>query len=310
SRLVAIASSWSRRLLWLVVLGACTACYRIRIDETYWLRARPGTGPDSAAAAAALPAGYRVVPLRIPVTAAIRLTGVAAVRPDAVTTVLFFGGDDFQVAQNGPAALRALTGAAPVNVVLLDYPGTGTSEGPATLVAVKAAALVAHDTIAARRDLAPTGVMVHGHSMGSFIAASVAEARPVRGLVLQSAATTPDEWRRQFFRPSLLKWWARPAWPFLRFTIDPTLAGEDNVARVRRFRGPLFVVVGAEDRTTSPAMSRTLAASAAPESPTRLAVLPGSGHDDVLTNPGFAAAYGAFVAVVAGTARQPGPRQP
>lgn len=295
-------ASRRHRLLWLATLFACTACYRIRIDESYWLRARPGAASDSAEAAAALPGGYRVSPFQVPVTAGLRLTGLAAVRPDAVATVLYFGGDDFLVAKNGPATLRALAGAAPVNIVLLDYPGSGTSEGPVTLVAVKTAALVAYDTIAARRDLAPAGVVVHGHSMGSFVAASVADARAVRGVVLQSAATTPDDWRKQFFRPSLLKWWARPAWPFLRFSIDPTLAGEDNVARVQRLRAPLLVLVGAEDRVTSPAMSRTLAASAAADALAQLVELPGAGHDDVLANPGFGAAYRAFVGRLAGAA--------
>jgi uncharacterized protein len=231
----------------------------------------------------------------------VSLAGLVATQAGAATTVLFFGGDDFLVAQQGPATLRALTGAAPVNVVLLDYPGSGASGGTPTLATLKAYALAAYDVVAARPDLAPTGVVVHGHSLGSFVAASVADARPVRGLVLQSSATTPSDWMRGFFRPSMFKWWARPAYPFIRVTLAPVIAEEDNVARVRRYRGPLLVLVGAEDTKTAPAMSRALAeASATPDSIKRVAVLPGSGHDDVLANQNFAAVYGDFVRLAAG----------
>jgi len=221
----------------------------------------------------------------VPVAPGVQLAGLAATRAGAAATVLYFGGADFLVEQHGPATLRALAGSAPVNVVLLDYPGSGASEGTPTLATLKEHAIAAYDVVAARPDLAPAGVVVHGHSLGSFVAASLADARPVRGLVLQSSATTPGDWMRGFFRPSLFKWWARPAYPFLRFTLDSALVGEDNVARVQRYRGPLLVLVAADDITTAPTMSRALAAaSATPDSLKRLAVLPGSGHDDVLTN--------------------------
>ena len=129
----------------------------------------------------------------------------------------------------------------------------------------------------------------------------VAATRPVRGLVLQNSATTPADWLRGFFRPSRLKWWARPAYPFFRFTLDSVVAAEDNVARVRGYRGPLLILAGDLDITTAPAMSQALmAASATPDSLKWLVVLPGAGHDDVLAAPGFAPAYAAFVRVVGG----------
>lgn len=204
-----------------------------------------------------------------------------------------------RVADAGAATLRALTAAAPVNVVLVDYPGTGLSGGQPSLASLKTDALAAYDWVVARPSLTPAGVIVHGHSIGSFVAASVAAARPVRGLVLQGSATTPDDWFHNFFRPSRRKWWARPAYPFIRFTLDPALAEEDNLARVRQFRGRLLVLSGSADTKADPSMSRApVVASASPDSLERLVMLPGSGHDDVLKNAGFAPAYGAFVRLV------------
>lgn len=179
-----------------------------------------------------------------------------------------------------------------MNVVLVGYPGSGASGGQLSLATLKADALATYDWAAARADVSPGGVVVHGHSIGSFAAASVAAARPVRGLVLQGSATTPGDWLHTFFRPSRLKWWARPAYPFIRFTVDPALEGEDNVARVRKYRGPLLVLSGSADTEAAPAMSRALAAvSASPDSLKRLVVLPGSGHENVFDNPAFAPAY-------------------
>jgi pimeloyl-ACP methyl ester carboxylesterase len=129
----------------------------------------------------------------------------------------------------------------------------------------------------------------------------VGDARPVRGLVLQNSATNPTDWVRTFFRPSRLKWWARPAYPFVRVSVDPALARQDNLARVRRYRGPLLVLSGTADDKAAPEMSRALAAaSATPDSLKRLIVLPGAGHEDVMAHPGFASAYRAFVTVAVG----------
>lgn len=282
-------------------LLATAGCYWARIGEGFWLRSRPGPAADSTATAAWLPRGYALRPVAVPVPGGPPLAGVAATRTDARATVLYLGGDDFLTARQGPAVLRALTAAAPVNVVLVDYPGYGASGGAPSLASLRAGALAAYDWVAARPDLAPAGVVVHGHSVGSFVAAAVADARPVRGLVLQNSATTPSDWLRGFFRPSRLKWWARPAYPFIRFSLDSALAAEDNVARVRRYRGPLLVLSGSADREAAPAMSRTLAAAAAsPDSLKQLVVLPGAGHEDVLAQPGFAPAYAAFVARVGG----------
>ena len=298
------ATIYARTALVLVLSGV--GCYRLRIGESFWLHARPGPSADSAGVAAMLPAGYTLTRIAVPAADGAQLVGLAATRPDARTTVLYFGGNDFVVARKGPAAMHALTFAADVNVVLLDYPGSGASGGTPTIATLKAGALATYDWLAARTDLAPHGVVVHGHSIGSFVAAEVATARPVRGLVLQGSATTPEDWLHAFFRPSRLKWWARAAYPFIRFSVDSALAGEDNLARVRQYRGPLLVLSGSADTEAAPAMSRVLvAASASPDSLKRLIELPGSGHEDVYDNPAFAPGYRTFIEMVVANAPAP-----
>ncbi len=130
--------------------------------------------------------------------------------------------------------------------------------------------------------------------------------RPVGGLVLQNSATTPAAWLHEFFRPARLAWWARIGYPFVRFTLDSALPAEDNVARVRQYRGPLLILSGSDDDKTAPAMSRALVvASASPDSLKRLVILAGSGHDNVFANPAFAPAYRTFINVVHANAPAP-----
>ncbi|MDQ2668927.1 MAG: lysophospholipase [Gemmatimonadota bacterium] len=279
-----------------VALAAGVGCYHLRIDESFWLRPRPGPAADSAVMLAALPDGYALRRIAVPIDDSAQLVGIVAIRRAARATVVYFGGDDFVVARQGAATLRALTNA-PVNVVLLDYPGSGGSSGHPTLAVLERAATTAYDWVASQPELARPGIVVYGHSLGSFLAAAVADARPVRGLVLQGAATNPTEWMHEFFRPSRLKWWARPAYPFVHVSVAPELARQDNVARVRSYRGPLLILSGTADDKAAPAMSRELAAaSATPDSLRNLVVLPGAGHDDLQSHPGFAPAFRAFIA--------------
>ncbi len=291
-------------LLILVLSGI--GCYRIRIGESFWLQQRPGAAADSGRIASALPEGYALTRIVVPTTGGAQLVGLAATSRAAHATILYFGGGDFVVSSKGPAVLRALTEAAPVNVVLIDYAGSGESGGVPTLATLKADALTSFDWVAVHAAPSSGSVIVHGHSIGSFVAASVAAVRPVGGLVLQSSATTPAAWLHEFFRPTRLKWWARVGYPFVRFTLDSALTAEDNVARVRQYRGPLLILSGSDDDTTDPAMSRTLfVASASPDSLKRLVVLAGSGHENVFANPAFAPAYRTFINVVHANAPAP-----
>ncbi|MDQ2667205.1 MAG: lysophospholipase [Gemmatimonadota bacterium] len=288
-----------------VVLGAGLGCYHLRIDESYWLRSRPGPSVDSARMLASLPDGYSFSRITVPLDDSTQLAGIVVTREAARATIVYFGGDDFIVALKGPATLRALT-MAPVNVVLVDYPGAGGSSGHPTLSATERAATAAYDWAAAQPELARPGVVVYGHSLGSFMAAAVADVRPVRGLVLQGSATNPTDWAHHMFRPANLKWWARLAYPFIRISIAPELARQDNAARLRRYRGPLLILSGTADKVAAPAMSRALAdASATPDSLRSLVFLPGAGHEDVFEHPGFAPAYRAFIATVSAQRTSP-----
>jgi pimeloyl-ACP methyl ester carboxylesterase len=75
---------------------------------------------------------------------------------------------------------------------MFDYRGSGRSSGVPTIAALKADALQVFDQVNARY---PGRVVLHGQSLGSFVAAYVAQQRPAaRGMVLESTTTNVRDW--------------------------------------------------------------------------------------------------------------------
>jgi fermentation-respiration switch protein FrsA (DUF1100 family) len=128
-------------------------------------------------------------------------------------------------------------------------------------------------------------IVVHGHSMGSFLAGHVAAHRPAAGVVLESSATTTEQWVDAGM-PGLAK-------PFIRkVAIDDHLRGRGNLANMARIEEPLLLLVGARDGTTPPRLSQGLYdASPLPPGRKTLATVKGAGHADVMTR---AEAIGAY----------------
>ena len=217
-----------------------------------------------------------------------RLHGLFVRTPGARNTVLYFGGDNFRLASGGAQAALLLRSLG-VNGLLVEYRGYGESQGAPTLALMKDDALRAYDYLAARPDVDRARIVVHGFSLGSFLAPHVAEQRGAGVLVLESSATSVRGWAADRIR-----WYAKP---FVRVRIAEALRAEDNLARLRRYRGPLLLVVGADDPVTRPRMSQRLYRGAAtPPARKRLVVAAGKTHGNAMTDPQAIAAYRAFLA--------------
>lgn len=207
--------------------------------------------------------------------------------PEARATVLLFGGNAFSLSQS-QGFVEAIS-RHPVNLFLIDYRGYGRSEGTPSAAAFGPDALAAYDALRARFGPEPARIIAHGHSLGSFAATLVAAARPVGALVLQNPATDGRETLRR-----MMPWYARP---FVRLDIAPALLAESNLQRIAAVRVPTLVAGGTRDRITSPAMARALYA-ASPAASKRLVIVRGGGHNDLLFDPAFEAAYSEIVAAV------------
>jgi pimeloyl-ACP methyl ester carboxylesterase len=264
-----------------VLFGGCA---QMRVTERQFLRPdAPGTVADRRFDDEV--GGKRIAPLSVAGQDGALLNGILLEQPNADRTVLYFGGNMFHIDQHLDALVPVLADCG-TNVAVFDYRGYGRSSGKPTVANMQADALAIFDALNARF---PGRVIVHGQSLGSFMAAYVAQARPVLGTVLETTATSvPDLIDAQ------VPWYARP---FLRLDIEPSLRAIDNRTAAARFTAPALVIAGGKDKTT-PAGLGVQVFDAVPRRDKQLLLLENAGHNDALQNREAGAAYCRFVKAV------------
>jgi pimeloyl-ACP methyl ester carboxylesterase len=156
-----------------------------------------------------------------------------------------------------------------IDVALLEYPGYGPRPGQPSLDALAGAALEAVDALAKERRL----VWLLGESLGSGVAARVANARPglVRGLLLITPFADIGTVARRHY-PFI------PAW-FIRDRFQPA---KDLAA----FRDPAVVVIAGRDEVVGSEQGRQLAAAL--PGPKEIVEQPSATHNSLdLSAPSF-----------------------
>lgn len=231
---------------------------------------------------------YSVEPQTIAGSDGTRLAGALLRRAGSERTVLYFGGNLFTMQANAAEVARELAPFG-VDVMVVDHRAYGASAtGPITMDAVMGDALATFDHLAGLPGMAASKIVVHGHSLGSFMAGHVAAHRPTGGVVLESSATTAEDYAR-----AQVPFLARP---FVRLDISESLRRQGNLQHMDALDEPLLLLVGERDDATPARFSRELfQASTLPAGRKRLAVVEGAGHNDVLEHPAAVAAYRAFL---------------
>ncbi|MFC0131107.1 alpha/beta hydrolase [Massilia eurypsychrophila] len=261
-------------LLAALYLSGCTT---MEIGERNFIR--PNKDAVARLDAQALLPGLRVSDEEIVTEDGAALRGVMAQREGAGVTVLYFGGNAFQLDRHG-AALLPLLASCGAGVAVFDYRGYGRSSGAPTVATMAADAVRAYDHVSAR---SAGRVIVHGQSLGSFMAAHVVRQRPqASGLVLEATSTNVQDWAE-----ANVPWYARP---FLRIEIEKSLRDADNVVAVSGYRGPSLVLAGEHDRITPPALGQQVYA-ALPGPAKQWLVAPGAGHNTIFGHKDVMPAY-------------------
>lgn len=284
------------RVLLTTLLAVAASGCTYAVKESHLVRPSPAPDTGVGALAAEFPA-YRIASQPLVVDGA-RLHTVRLLHPQARATVLYFGGNGYRSPLHARHTAQIYAGI-PVNLLLVDHRGYGASSGAVSLDAMRGDAVTVYDHVRADPVLGAVPVIVHGQSLGSFLAGGVAARRQLDGLVLESSMTSAQDWAsdmraRQGF-------WTRLV--VRRFDIDPVLARAANIDVVRALDEPVLFVVGADDTATAPEFSRRLY-DATPLVPPRkrLLVVPGRGHNDASRSPEFTAAMTDFVEQVAASA--------
>lgn len=272
-----------------VVLALTSCTFAVRESNVVIPRAAPAVALT--ALKASLPA-YSVVETLVPVKDGSNLYSVRFMRSDAVATVLYFGANGYTVSRFARQSVTAY-GDTPVNVVLVDHRGYGASPGTPTIDGLLSDAIDVYDHVVAEPKFAGRPIIVHGHSLGSFLAGRVAERRQLDGLLLEATVTSTEDWTAHLRAQQAL--WKR----ILVRRVVPTgaLAGRGNSTVVRSLDEPVLFVVGAEDSVTPPRFAQALFRDAPlPPGRKRLLIVPGKTHINATDSPEFKSAFSALVA--------------
>lgn len=242
---------------WIVVLSAIV----LGIPTIAWLaQDRLVYFPQPVASTTHL--SPRTIALEVVAADGARLRGW--MRPAAAVPaplVLYFGGNAEEVSWT----LADARWPPDWSVAAINYRGYGASEGKPSEVALSGDALVIHDALAARPDVNAARIVAFGRSLGTSLAAKLAAARPIAGVILISPFDSMVEIGRTHYP------WLPVSW-LLRHRYDA-------IADARAARAPLLTIVAADDTIIPPRRSRALFDAWA--GPKAWLALTGRHHNDV-----------------------------
>lgn len=194
-----------------------------------------------------------------------KLHGWFVPHPSPKRFILYSHGNGEQVADNADV-VAMLRDKLQASVFIFDYRGYGHSEGSPTEAGCIADAAAAQRWLAERAGIQPNEVVLIGRSLGGGVVTALAAEQGAKALVLQNTfPTMPDVAALHY------------PWLPVRWVMKNRY---DSLARIQKYKGPLFQSHGAADTLIPLQMARRLY-DAAPSKNKQFMELPDLGHDDL-----------------------------
>jgi len=179
---------------------------------------------------------------------AVVLQGVFFDHPNSNEIIYFLQGNGMTVSNSMASVMESLI-KLNKDIVIFDRRGTGASNGVATINNLITDASEQFDFI--EQQLSPDKIIIHGFSLGSFIAGQVAKEKTPDALILQGSATNVDEWI-----DARMPWYSKI---FLSIEVDPAFYQVDNkVVLAKHYKNPLLIIAGENDQQAPAELSRRL----------------------------------------------------
>jgi pimeloyl-ACP methyl ester carboxylesterase len=142
---------------------------------------------------------------------------------------IWFAHGNYETIENSFALVQPLVRHG-IAILQFEYPGYGGADGVPQFDTIGEAADATWDWLAQRPEVDRTRMVAMGYSLGGGPASELTQHRDVRALILLSTHTSIADAAQHYALPSFL----------IRFPYD-------NVARIREFRGAVFVAHGRRD---------------------------------------------------------------
>lgn len=213
------------------------------------------------------------------------LKGVFLDHPNSNEVVYFLQGNGMTVASSMASVMESLK-KLNRDIVIFDRRGTGASNGIATIENLITDANQQFDYI--EQQLLADKVIIHGFSLGSFIAGQVAKTKVPHALILQGSATNVDEWI-----DARMPWYSKL---FVSIEVDPAFYQVDNkIVLAKNYNNPLLIIAGENDQQAPVELSRRLFEVS--QSPSKqLMVVENAGHANMLDKSENIVLYQQFLA--------------
>ena len=151
--------------------------------------------------------------------------------------------------ENSMASVMGSLGKLNKDIVIFDRRGTGASNGEATIANLITDATQQFDYI--EQKLLPEKIIIHGFSLGSFIAGQVVKVKTPSALVLQGSATNVDEWI-----DARMPWYSKLS---ISIDVEPVFQQVDNKrVLAESYKNPLLIIAGEDDQQAPVELSRRL----------------------------------------------------
>lgn len=208
--------------------------------------------------------------------------GVWIKQPHSKAVIIYFSGNAMRIKEDYDQFLPEML-KLKADVVWLDHRGTGGSNGDPSVDSLFRDGLETYDYVTSRTN---KKVVLHGFSLGSFVAGSIASNKPIDGLILEGSATNTDDWL-----DASLPWYMKV---FANVTIEGQLKTAGNTQVVKEYNGPVFFIVGEDDNVTPPELSQKLYQQSI-STDKHILVVKDRRHGDVMRDDGAQAVLQGFI---------------
>jgi len=214
----------------------------------------------------------------------VKLNGFFIDNPASNTTLVFYQGNGMKIQPHCLADVTALS-ALNTDILIMDRRGIGASEGKPRINNIILDAQQQLDYV--QQQYQPEKIILHGYSLGSFIAADLARNNKIDALVLHGSATNADDWVDE-----KTPWYMAP---FMTLEMPEDFRKADNKQVVAQYyQGPLLVIAAEDDEEVPPALSEKLFA-ASKSANKQFIMVPNIGHQGMLEEATTMQQYQAFI---------------